>query len=417
MGSRLSVFNVDDEKEFLRTLSGRALPEYGYVASFTGKDSISIQIDKDEPLSWGNLIHRIDQVGAAYSAIKYRDTFRSYDKFKMVSDGSLIEELDELAFSKIKAKDYNQVHLAPPEFIDFDHAAFVYLNDDNEVSYSDLALDDLLAQRKQRFGDKSSMASIRSMKIVLIDTSNDVRVRTWSAYKCLVAEVEHRGHTYILSMGTWKQVSDDLKTEVETYMGNIEVVSPPYLPNGINIWKANAKKDKHGNVLGENREEVFNITVSGGCVDLLLFDKAKIEIAGQRLYEVCDLLHLNKSMVQVKRFRSGSASVSHLFVQGRFYADAFVGDDGCRATMAAHVTKELGAPASDAFTAILPKVRSDLVTNEYVVIFCILVDGAGFSLSNLPFMARYELMHSHRHIHGVLGFQCRVTFPVVVLGP
>jgi len=417
VGSRFTVFNVDDEKEFLRTLSGRALSEYSFVASFTGKESISLQIDKDEPLSWNNLIYRIDKVGAAYSSTAYRDTFRSYDKFRIVPDGSLIEVLDDLAFEKIKSKDYDQAHLAPPEFIDFDHAAFMYLSDEDEVMYNDLALDDLLAQRKQNFGKRSSMASIRSMKIALIDTSTDIRVRTWSAYKCLVAEVQHSDHTYILSMGTWKQVSDDLKEEVESYIGGITVESRHYLPDGISIWKSDAKKDKNGNSLGENREEVFNAAVSADCGDLVLFDKAKIEIAGQRLYEVCDLLHLDKSMVQVKRFRSGSASVSHLFVQGRFYADAFVGDDSCRATMAEHIQKELGSPDGDPFVAILPADRSKLIANDYCVVFCILVDTTGFSLSNLPFMARYELMHSHRHIHRVLGFQCRVVFPVVVTGP
>lgn len=220
--------------------------------------------------------------------------------------------------------------------------------------------------------------------------------------------MEHNGATYILSLAQWKQVSADLKSEVDGYVQRIQLADQTYLVSNISIWNPSAR---------QNREATYNAAAVAASDDLFLFDAAKIEIAGERIYEVCDLLHSDKSMVHVKRLRSGAASITHLFLQGRFYGDAFLRDARCREAMRDYITTNIEAERDGAaFISIIPDDRKDIVANQYRIVFCILSDRPGADVASLPFMARYELMHTHRHLQDVLGFQCELAFRQIQLG-
>jgi uncharacterized protein (TIGR04141 family) len=301
--------------------------------------------------------------------------------------------------------------------VDFEERSFSYREDEDAPRFDDLSMGDMLASKKRPFGEKSSIQSIRNMRIYVWDVETGVNIKDWSAYQCLVAEVEHNGSTYILSLAQWKQVSADLKDEVDSYVQGIQLANQVYLLNNISIWNPNARQDRDGNPVGENREATYNTSVAAASNDVFLFDAAKIEIAGQRIYEVCDLLHSDKSLVHVKRLRSGAASITHLFLQGRFYGDAFLRDARCRGVMRDYITANIGMGRDAApFTSIIHDNRKDIVANQYRVVFCILSDRAGAGVTLLPFMARYELMHTHRHLQDALGFQCELAFRQVQLG-
>src|SRR5258706_5542993 len=196
------------------------------------------------------------------------------------------------------------------------------------------------------------------MRVHVWDVDTGVKIKEWSTYKCIVAELELDQTTYILSMAQWKEVSVDLKDEVDSYAANIPVASDAYLLNDISIWNPHARDDRNGNPIGENREETYNSTVAAGSSEVFLFDRAKVQIAGERIYEVCDLFHRSKVFVQVKRLRSGAASITHLFLQGRFYGDAFLADPKCRESMRLHILKNIGDEAN-LFVLSIPEARGD----------------------------------------------------------
>lgn len=403
-GSSFSVFNIDDEKEFFRALAGSAKPEFGFIQSFNGRDSIAIKAKKGDALNWGNLIDRVELLGGAYDLDAFKTNFPGYAKFHFENDPIIIGELDTLLFSKIKANDFSNVHLATPEVMDFNSVEFSY--NKNDERFDDLVLSDLIESRRA-FGIKSSIDSIKSTKVSVWNVDTGAKVREWSGYKCMVAEVSYLGNSYILSNSQWKQVAPDFKTEVDQYMALIKLSADAFLTTDVRIWDAAS---------GKNKESVFNAEVAAATTDVILFDTAKIEVAGQRFYETCDIFHKERKFVQVKRFSSGSASVSHLFVQGRFYAEAFLTDDNCRQGMRTHVENIAPDPLRDAFLALVPLARKDLISNDYTVVFCILSSDAANALADLPFMARYELMHTHKHLTNGLGINCEVAFRRVLLG-
>ncbi|CCQ74230.1 Conserved protein of unknown function [Magnetospira sp. QH-2] len=407
-GARLAVFSINEEREILRSVAGFAKPEYAFIGSLKGKESISIKLRKsDDEIDWETLVRRVYALGEASKKTDYQSVFTSYDKFHSETDKETVEQLDALVFEQVKNGTLERVHLAPPEFLDYDRYRFQYSVEDDATQYDDLDLAELLAQKPRAFSERASIQSLKNMKIALRDTeTGHLKKNKWSVYKCVVAETELDGETYILSMGDWKKISANFLQEVNDSIAAINVIDPDYLPRDISIWDAGQNK---------NREEVYNTSAADDSDDLFLFDKGKIEIGGDKRYEVCDLLHRGKKFVHVKRYSSGTASISHLFSQGRFYSESFIKEQPCRIGMKAHIDDCECDKDKDAFKAVIPDDRPDITTNEYEVIFCILSDRNNLTVDSLPFMSRYELMHAHSYITE-MGFQCSISFQKVRLG-
>jgi uncharacterized protein (TIGR04141 family) len=397
-GSALSVFNIDDGKEFLQVIAGASGEGFEFIQSFTGKESIAIKANKDDSIRWDNLIDRVRALAAADRMNKFETAFPGYAKFRYETDSGVIDGLDAQLFQEISARNCRTAHLAPPEVVDYATYDFSYGQD--ETRFEDLTLSDLLDSRKKAFRANADINSLKKMRVNLWNVETNQVVRSWSAYRCLVAEGGHNGDTFILSNGQWKKVSKALQDEIDAYIPMVETGACAYLPHDVNIW--NAKESK-------NQESVFNVAAKTANNDLFLLDKGKIEIGGKRIYEVCDLLHKDRELIQVKRFQNSSSSVSHLFLQGRFYGQAFLTDEQTRIGLRTAIQNHALALELEAqFLDIVPAKR-DFHPKDYRIVFCLLAEG-DIELKDLPFMARYELMHSHRFIRDALGMNCAVVF-------
>lgn len=416
-GASLGVFGINTDSEFLRTISGHVKTQYKeLVDSFRGKDSILIKFPKDQEVTWTYLAQLCRKLEERYVSDDYTKTeLKVYDILRHENDPGVITELNRLLCTAIEAKNFAAIHLAPPDFLRDDDSSFAYVEKEGSEeieTFDDLRITDLIAVKRRRIKDLDE-SRIKGWKIFEYNPELDRTFMRWDAYRCLVAEVEWNGRTFVLSSGQWREVSEELKVSVEQYFHDNDIVlDPAYLPHDINIYKADRK---------ENREEVFNRCAAENCADLYLLDKAKLEIAGQRRYEVCDLLHSDRSIIHVKRYSSGAASISHLFTQGRFYAHAFSTDTACRTGMAAWIDADVDAinisKNKPGFLALIPAKKADLDEKDYCVVFCVLHDENDFSLEKLPFMSRYELMQSHRFLTEDRSFKVGICFRKVILGP
>lgn len=416
-GASLGVFGINSEAEFLRTISGSVKTEYREaIESFKGKDSILIKFPKDEEVSWSYLAALCLKLEERYLSKDYQATaFRSYDTLRHENDPLVIERLDELLCAAIVAKEFDRIHLAPPEFVEGDETTYSYVGvregGDAPTTYEDLRIADLVDVPRRRLKGLTS-DTIKHWPVFRFDAEQNKTFKLWNAYKCLVAEVDLNDKTFVLSNGHWREISEELKATVENYFAeNDMVVEADFLPSGINIWSADRK---------ENREEVYNLKAAEACSELYLLDKAKLTVAEQKKYEVCDLLHSDKMIVHVKRYSSGAASISHLFTQGKFYAHAFSTDEQCRADITAWINGDVDPPNNAknkaAFSAIIPLKNKDVDEKNYTVIFCILHNRDAFAISDMPFMSRYELMLSHRFLTQDRRFNVGVALRNVQLG-
>jgi hypothetical protein len=393
---------TDDAIPWLRFLnSGFDVKRYTYVArNFFPRAIMALRVSTDV----GDNVHYVATFG------QHGDTF--LDRSRIVHDfgikvGMNICDIDKLRRVQTSAHEAISRQTERQASIGASLRAFG-INTEAEI------LRTLAGSVKdaRRFIRDLTASKLRTWPIYRYDEEQERTFPLWNAYHCIVAELEYLGKTYVLSNGLWREVSQELKDKVDGYFNARDLaVDAPYLPTGTNIFHAGRN---------QNREEVYNEAAARGSDDLFLLDQAKIEIAGRRLYEVCDLLHGDKHFVHVKKYASGSASISHLFTQAKMYSHAICSDEPTRVGIAEWVQnddRDANAPKDKArFAGLLPAKAADFNDTDYTVVFCILHDSDAFALEDLPFMARYELMLAHSYLTEDRRFKAGVCFRRVELG-
>lgn len=414
-GTNLAVFGINTEVEFLRMLSGIVAPAYATaIESFRGKESISLKIPKASVPDMTALIALCRTLEERYRSDDYKHTeLRVYDQLKIENDPVVREKLDAKLAAKIAAKDFDGIHLAPPDFVEGEDVQYAYERKDEDHDppfFDDLRIEDLISIPRRRLAGLTA-ATLKGWNVYRVDETTGKTYRAWSAYRCIVAEVDFNGKTYVLSNGQWRQISEELKQKVDDYFANNAVVRNfSFLPDGVNIY--DPARDQF-------REEVYNRKAAKNVPDTYLFDKSKVDIAGKKIYEICDLLRKNGAMIHVKRHSSGAASINHIFTQAKLYAHAFSSEavtrEGMRSWIDANDEPENVGKAADDFKAVIPQKDIDVNEKNHEIIFCILTDDPNMSLSDLPFMTRYELMLAHRYLTHDRKFVASVTFKQIEL--
>lgn len=415
-GANLRVFGINTDSEFLRTISGYVKNDYKeIVESFRGRDSISIKLSREKNIKWADLVTICRKLDEQYRSDAYRQTeFRVYDILRHENDPEIVANLDEILCKKIAIKDFSKIHLSPPEFIESEELDFTYTKVVNEVGpslYEDLRIEDLVATPGRRLKDLTP-SRVKSWKIYVYDSEQEKAFHRWDAYECLVAEIDFGGTTYVLSNGQWREVSPQLKERVKNYFAERDMtLDAGYLPEGTNIFDTTRN---------QNREEVYNRAAALATPNVFLFDKGKVNVAGQGLYEICDLFHVDKHFVHVKRYSSGASSISHIFTQTKLYSHAFATDEMTRKSFSEwiEVSTEPENMKKDraAFKALVPLKACDVDERDYTVVFCLLHDKDILDISDLPFMSQYELMLAHRFLTEDRRYKVGVVFRKIQLG-
>ncbi len=415
-GANLKVFGINNESELLRTISGCVHKDYkNIIDSFKGKDSISLKFAENAPLDWAKLVELCKKMEERYHSEDYKQTdFKVYDILRHETDPEITDQLDTILCKTISNKNFSKIHLAPPEFVEFSDISYCYKKKEGQVTpplFEDLNIHDLIAAPRRRIANLK-ISTIKSWPIYTYDHEQEKTYEKWDAYQCVVAEVTLNEKIYILSNGQWREVSNDLQEKVKRYFQSNNLnMSVDYLPSNIRIF------DSERN---QNREEIYNAAACQSSGSLFLFDQAKITIASEKKYEVCDLLSADKHLIHVKKYSSGASSISHLFTQGRFYSRAFSTDAVCRKEMTDWIetnTDEVNAGKNKAiFKSIIPEKSIDVLEGDYKIIFCVLHEAENFGIKDLPFMSQYELMNSHKYLTEDRKFKCGIAFKKVLLG-
>lgn len=417
-GASLDIFDIDDEKEFFRSISGLTYKDYPFVKSFSGKNSIIVNIKKDLSVDNDELINILISLDQAYLLDSYKEKFPTYGRLDYVSDNDEIKRLDDLVFEKLKKSDFSGIHLAADTIESDDFSYYAYKDPESSVdvkAFDTIDIEDMIDQYA-RFNKKSSIDTVRKWRIYAVSTSDEIS--SMRAYDCLNCELEFNGITYILNSGIWRSIDSDFKLSIEKYIeNNIYHREDEYLCNNIPI--RHVIRDK-GKEQVRYKEEVYNSYVAACNSDIYLFDKSKIIVAGKKQYEICDLLHSGKELIHVKVLKNGSSSLSHLFIQARFYTDAFIKDKDTRSSMrefiSTNVNPENEGKDKDRYLSIIPELRDDLHDSSYSVVLCILTFDPNKNLASLPFMARYELAKTHKYLYEERGIKLSYAIRLVTKG-
>lgn len=119
----------------------------------------------------------------------------------------------------------------------------------------------------------------------------------WSAYKCIIAEINLDGQEYNLNNGKWYKINNDFVASINERYLSIELCQDAFI------------------AYNHNNEDEYNDALSASLANSYLLHKYKIAIGGGQgnNIEPCDVLWQNK-LIHVKR-NGGSSQLSHLFNQ------------------------------------------------------------------------------------------------------
>ena len=408
MGAGLSIFDVDYDEEFFKKISGKAKKEYSFTSSITGTDRIQLKFDNNNKLSWEKLKEKTKLLNSLYNSKEYQSTeFKAFDNMKYETNAAIIKALDDLLVEKLKNNNYEKISLTVPEIIDTERYTFSYKNNSNK-EYEELLLEDLINAHKEI----NNIKTIKNWNIYKNDKALETTYKAWNAYQCFVAELDYSDKKYILFNGKWREISENFMENVNKYIKEHHIEFDENtlneLDNNILIYDEQAKL---------NKESVYNETIAKNNSNIFLFDKAHIEIGDKPKYEVCDLFTTNKELVQVKRYENGTASISHLFTQAKFYAEAFLIDKELRKNLRSFISDSVLQATSinynkdsNKFVGLIPEERP--IENEYTIVLCILTL-KHINLQDLPFMTIYSIYQAHKFLTVNFNYQFKIIQRIV----
>jgi uncharacterized protein (TIGR04141 family) len=120
--------------------------------------------------------------------------------------------------------------------------------------------------------------------------------------------------------------------------------------------------------------------------------------------ESCDLFHADGVLVHVKRYRKGSAELSHLFAQGTVSAHAFLREAVHRSDLRAKLVERAGQTGW--IDAVIPDEQP--APAGYEVAYAIIAADWPRGAASLPFFAKLTMMRAARELKQ-LGYNVTLT--------
>lgn len=292
--------HIDSDLEMLYAVTGISTVEL-FGSHVTGRDALTIitstELNQLESIL-GEALNRYKQ--------KLPDSFEWVDNVNKVRDHDDVNILD-LELEKILCgPDLSCLWLGEPEIVDWEEQ-IGYSFDLYARSERHAVLE--LSQLISYLNNKSLPISVESLKHTSIHVNNSQyhAIKSWSAYKCLYAEIKYGADQFILRSSTWYKVNSDFLTIIDASLSSIEAYKHCFP------------------IYNKDREEDYNQDLTSDP-SFELLDKKNIKIGGAYdKLEFCDLVRNGADLIHIKYYRS-SSTLSHLFSQGCVSAEAFVRD-------------------------------------------------------------------------------------------
>ncbi len=308
----------------------------------------------------------------------YKLAFGFVDSVLAVSDPVLRRELDNDLLAAVLGRIPSDVYLAPPEPIVYeDVGGFLYFRERHADAHDEMDLQDY----RQRVDPNTlTLRDLRSHTVRLVGASTGTE-RDWSIYRCLVYETHLRGRTYLLSEGDWFELDPSFVERIDGGVASI--------PTGTLALPAAIEGEE---------ERAYNERAAAEA-GLALLDRKLVSIGGTSI-EVADLVSASGDLIHVKR-KTQSATLRHLFAQGRISAEALEEVDAAvREAAAAHMDTDGRVGGA--------LLRGPYEARSKTVVYAVVASNAAELPGKLPFFSRLNLWQAHRFLTATLDY--RVAF-------
>lgn len=288
--SDISEFGFDVNRDLMKNVSGKSEDDMFEKSMLTGGDIFSLTVARD--------IRNIDEfLVFCYRRFKedtYQERFAWIDNIKYVKEKAVIQQLNEKLIATIRANEFDRVWMAVPEVVAWeDIRDFKFTGSDE--TFGDIYIDKVIESMRNELTCVEQLQSKRIYARASRDGTENAY--EWSAYKCIIAEINLDGQEYNLNNGKWYKINNDFVANINERYLSIELCQDVFID------------------YGHNNEDRYNDALSASLANSYLLHKYKIAIGGGQgnNIEPCDILWQNK-LIHVKR-NGGSSQLSHLFNQ------------------------------------------------------------------------------------------------------
>lgn len=288
--SDISEFGFDVNRDLMKNVSGKSEDDMFEKSMLTGGDIFSLTVARD--------ISNIDEfLVFCYRRFKedtYRERFAWVDNIKYVKEKIVIQRLNERLIATIRANEFDRVWMAVPEVVAWEGIKdFKFAGCDE--TFGDIYIDKVIESIRNELTCVEQLQSKRIYARASRDETENAY--EWSAYKCIIAEINLDGQEYNLNNGKWYKINNDFVASINERYLSIELCQDVFI------------------AYNHNNEDEYNDALSASLANSYLLHKYKIAIGGGQgnNIEPCDVLWQNK-LIHVKR-NGGSSQLSHLFNQ------------------------------------------------------------------------------------------------------
>lgn len=298
--SSIKDFELDKEKDMVKNMAGRLMEEsFEDAKTASGKQSLSIPFTANIE----NIHEALRGLYHIFISEAYKQKFPGIDHTREVKDKDVLGQLDNQLVRLINEYPNNQegeVLIAMPDIMP-DHAINGFYYSRSKNLYHDFVLNDVIDVLRDIFGQDISIETLKKECIVVIEEHEGWGPR-WKIYNCLIADLRYNGHQYVLNDGKWYAYEDGYADEVNRYYDTAQISEIP-MPN----CRLRPKVEKEGD---------YNIRATAAIPNAIRWDCQLINPFDETPFEVCDIFDCQtKSFIHVKK-DTGSAALSHLFLQG-----------------------------------------------------------------------------------------------------
>lgn len=372
-GSRLADFAIDTEEDLVRAMTG-APQDPTFARMVSGSDALLFRA----PVTFTDLGAKCRELLQAYRSQKYKDQgFEFVDHVREVNDPTLITELDEELVDALRTESLGELHLAPPEIIDWENIdGFCFSR--GAAPEPDLRIESLLEQIRKP--QDLSVERLKRQRVYVHIASAAEPVSSWPVYNTLVGEIHRGTRRFVLSAGDWYQVDATFVERVRRRVGQLKAA---------NLGLPEARRGEHEKEYNKRAAEKRGV---------YLADRKCLRENGDPI-ELCDLYTSKREIVHVKWWKA-SATLSHLFAQGLVSAETLVSD----ARFRDQARELLGRQASSLRSHFSTK-RPD--ASAFTIVFAIIAEVRRGWRKSLPFFSQLRLARTAEDLRR-LGFEVRV---------
>lgn len=381
--AELGAFGLDVSRDLLRAVTGEP-DETAFARRITGADALTLtaRITVDQ------LGDKCKQALEAYHDDRYKQYFDWVDQLSEVRDRNVIDALNAELEEAVRTRNTEELHLAPPEVIDWQSVDKFRITGTGQTDYDDLDIDEYL----NALGDKTAQLTTQKLKSYRVSvrwTGSEQFQDSWPLFNCIVWETAREGRLYALVEGKWFEIETNFADRVRKFVQSIPGPANP-LPDAI-----------AGEAEAQYNQRIAQADHSLACLDGVLVTPEGAPTS----IEFCDLLSDKKELIYVKK-KTRSATLSHLFAQGTVAARVFLQDG----TVRKQIRDRLASMTGDGqFINVIPDETTRPSPPDYKIRYAIITKPTADRPVSLPFFSQLNLMQNAQLLQG-LGYGVTLQF-------